>query len=90
MLIRRLLVRAAPAVVGSLLLSGGCAERRSGGPVGRVDPTIARRQAATHASVQPIDQSGPVVLNDAQVPQPAEAGPAANPIPDTISPTVGE
>jgi parvulin-like peptidyl-prolyl isomerase len=90
MLIVRLGVRAAPAVAGLLLLSAGCAEKHNGGPVGRVDPTLARQQAATHDSVQPIDQSGPVVLNDAQVPQPKQAGPAANPIPDSISPTVGE
>ena len=88
-------VAAVLVLAGLLLALGpGCAERRNYAP--QSEPVLPRRPVDARPSVQPVDQSGHVILNESQPPPaggaplrptPPEAeGAAASP--EGISPTV--
>jgi len=70
--------RAATLLPIFLVLATGCAERRGGPPRSvdplRSDPPLSRRQVDGRPSVQPVDTSGWVAMNDAQ-PPPAGGAP---------------
>jgi parvulin-like peptidyl-prolyl isomerase len=82
---RTLRTIAAAAAACLLSLLAGCGPGRNGG-VG-VDMVTARRQVDARTTVQPLDQSGPLAMNDVQAPGGTRGGAAAQP-PDVISPTV--
>ena len=66
-------------------LCAGCTQQRSGGA--GVDMVVARRQVEPRPTVQPVDQSGLVAMNDTQ----AARGPGSlSPPGDSISATVEE
>ena len=61
---------AVAALIPTLLALPGCAERR--GTALRADPLLSRRPVDARQSVQPVDQSGAIVMNGSQ-PPPASA-----------------
>ena len=77
----RTFARAAACV---LAVCAGCTQQRNGGA--GVDMVIARRQVEPRPTVQGVDQSGLVAMNDTQAPR----GPVAPPSADSISATVEE
>jgi parvulin-like peptidyl-prolyl isomerase len=73
-------------VAASLIASASCAERRGNGV--RSDPPPWRRPADPGGSVEPVDRSGPVPLDDTQFPRAKGVAPERGAAPDAISSTV--
>ena len=57
---------AAACLVFVLALCAGCSDRRGNGGVPRSNPVLALRETSARPSVQPVDQSGAIALDDAQ------------------------
>lgn len=74
------------AVCCLLIVCAGCAERRGNGA--RSDTLAARRQIDARPNVQPVDQSGPLVFNDAQGPSAGGGAPSDNGISTTVEESV--
>ena len=79
-------------VIALLALWTGCAEKRGGPPPSadpmRPDPPLWQRTSSGRPSVQPVDTSGPIIMNEAQPPQ--RRGLETEAQPERISPTVRE
>jgi parvulin-like peptidyl-prolyl isomerase len=79
-------------VTGLLALAPGCAEKRGGPPPSadpmRPEPPLWQRTSSGRPSVQPVDTSGPIIMNEAQPPQ--RRGLETETQPERISPTVRE